>query len=72
LVDLPVEQYDFGLFHLLRTALSTDFRQIYIELAGRGFVVLNIDAIGRGNSGIIGRWDEYRKRVTGMQDIEKE
>ena len=26
-----------------------------IELARRGFVVLNIDAIGRGNSGIPGR-----------------
>ncbi len=43
-----------------------------IELARRGFVVRNIDAIGRGNSGIIGRGDEYRKRMTGTQDIEKE
>ena len=29
LVNLPVEQYDFGLFHLLRRALSADFRQTY-------------------------------------------
>jgi hypothetical protein len=34
-----------------------------IELTRRGFVVLNIDAIGR--------WDEYRKRMTGTHDIEK-
>jgi hypothetical protein len=29
LANLPVEQYDFGLFHLLRGALSADFRQTY-------------------------------------------
>jgi hypothetical protein len=29
LVNLPVEQYDLGLFHLLRGALSADFRQTY-------------------------------------------
>jgi hypothetical protein len=27
LANLPVEQSDFGLFHLLRGALSADFRQ---------------------------------------------
>ena len=42
LVNLPVEQYDFGLFHLLRGALSADFRQTYPSRLNLALLILRI------------------------------
>jgi len=42
LANLPVEQYDFGLFHLLRGALSADFRQIYPSLLELASLIVRI------------------------------
>ena len=42
LVNLSVEQYDFGLFHLLRGALSADFRQIYSSRLKLASLILRI------------------------------
>jgi hypothetical protein len=42
LVNLSVEQYDFGLFHLLREALSADFRQTYSSRLKSASLILRI------------------------------
>jgi hypothetical protein len=42
LVNLSVEQYDFGLFHLLRGALSADFRQTYSSRLKSASLILRI------------------------------
>jgi len=42
LVNLSVEQYDFWLFHLLRGALSADFRQTYSSRLKSASLILRI------------------------------
>ena len=42
MANLPVEQSDFGLFHLLRGALSADFRQTYPSCLKLAALILRI------------------------------
>jgi hypothetical protein len=42
LVNLPVEQSDFWLFHLIRGALSADFRQTYPSALNLASLILRI------------------------------